>query len=153
MIIMKVLKFGGSSVGTPERIRIIGELIGKRSAAGENLSIVFSAFGGVTDDLIKSAELAARGKEKYRDVFEALRQRHLTAIQKLLKETTECAAQVEEHFEVLKNLLKGVFLVREASSRTMDYILSFGERNAAFIIASYFREIGHFISAVKVYIL
>ncbi len=139
---MKVLKFGGSSVATPERIKSIGSLIKERHKKGELLTIVFSAFGGVTDELIKTAHLASKGDESYLSVYDSLRERHTVAIQELLGSDEIASGQVIENFDVLKDLLKGVFLIREASLRTMDYILSFGERNSAYIISKYFEKIG-----------
>lgn len=139
---MKVLKFGGTSVATPDRIKGIGQLIKERSDAGEKLTIVFSAFGGVTDKLIEVAEAAASGDKGYLDLFGALEKRHHDACHDLLPPDDPCTKVIYENFKVFKDLLHGVFLVREASLRTMDYILSFGERNSANIIAAYFKSIG-----------
>jgi aspartokinase/homoserine dehydrogenase 1 len=141
---MKVLKFGGSSVATPERIKGIIEILRDYYSRGERFTVVFSAFGGVTDSLIKMSELAAKGDESYYDVFEEFRSRHETAIKALLGATLleQVLPEFENNNEVLKNLLYGVFLVREASSRTMDYVLSFGERSSAFIITHALRQNG-----------
>ena len=139
---MKVLKFGGTSVATPERIKDIGQLIKVRAEAGEQLTIVFSAFGGVTDDLIQVANTAASGDRAYLDLFEQIKNRHVAACESLLTPTDACNKDIDDNFKTFKDLLHGVFLVREASLRTMDYILSFGERNSACIIAAYFRSIG-----------
>ncbi len=140
---MIVLKFGGSSVATPERIKHIGTLIQPRISAGEKIAVVFSAFGGVTDSLISMAESAAKGKEEYTETLTAYRQRHDDALRALLgDEATTAAAQLEENHKNLEELLNGVFLVREASPRTMDYILSFGERNSCYIISAYFKHLG-----------
>lgn len=149
---MKVLKFGGSSVATADRIKQIADIIHPRISSGEKLTIVFSAFGGVTDQLILCAETAAKGREEYIAIFESIKERHLEAITELLEDNS-IAQACSDQLEVLKNLLKGVFLVREASPRTMDYILSFGERNSAFIIAEYFKKIGisaSFLDARKI---
>jgi len=127
---MKVLKFGGTSVATPDRIKGIGELISKRHQQGERLTIVFSAFGGVTDKLIEVATTAANGDDSYIELFEALKERHDLACQELLSSDDPSIKEIESNFAVFKDLLHGVFLVREASPRTMDYILSFGERNS-----------------------
>ena len=139
---MKVLKFGGSSVATPERIRSIGALIAKRYAKEEKLTIVFSAFGGVTDTLIECAKQAAQGKKEYIDTYDTLHKRHLDASNVLLGSDLETQKRLSNNFDILKDLLKGVHLVREASPRTMDYILSFGELNSSLILAAYFRKLG-----------
>ncbi|MBK7872388.1 MAG: bifunctional aspartate kinase/homoserine dehydrogenase I [Saprospiraceae bacterium] len=141
---MKVLKFGGSSVATPDRILGIAQILKDYYTQGEQFTVVFSAFGGVTDSLIKMARLAADGDESYFAYFEAFSQRHLDAIKDLLTPSYLEGAlpELENNHEVLKNLLYGIFLVREISSRTMDYVLSFGERNSAYIISHVLRQNG-----------
>ncbi|NBC06069.1 MAG: bifunctional aspartate kinase/homoserine dehydrogenase I [Bacteroidetes bacterium] len=141
---MKVLKFGGSSVAEPERIRIIVDILKGYYTKGEKFTVVFSAFGGVTDMLIEMGNLAAKGDEAYQEKFDAFRQRHIDAVDELLKGEYKAMVlpEMERSNEVLKNLLYGIFLVREASKRTMDYVLSFGERNSAFIISHVLRQSG-----------
>lgn len=141
---MKVLKFGGSSVGTPERILSIVSILKTYYERGDKFTVVFSAFGGVTDSLIEMAHLASEGDPKYQDVFESFSKRHFDAIEKLLSGPLkqEIKDELYKNHEVLKNLLAGVFLVREASKRTMDYVLSFGERNSAFIISYVLQQHG-----------
>ncbi len=141
---MKVLKFGGSSVGTPDRIQRIIDILKTYYSEGEKFTVVFSAFGGITDLLISMSELAAAGDDRYQEQFEQFSRRYLEAARILLNEEyqEQVIAHLETNHEVLKNLLYGVFLVREASSRTMDYVLSFGERNAAFLISVALRQNG-----------
>lgn len=141
---MKVLKFGGSSVAKPERIRSIVDILKSYYAEGEHFTVVFSAFGGVTDMLIKMSEMAAKGQEEYQELFDEFSERHNLAVQELLAEEyqNEVLPQLNRNHEVLRNLLHGIFLVREASPRTMDYVLSFGERNSAFIISYVLRQAG-----------
>lgn len=141
---MKVLKFGGSSVAAPERIKGIVQILKDYYSRGEQFTVVFSAFGGVTDSLINMSELAAKGKESYYDHFEAFRTRHEEAIKDLLEgsQLEQILPEFENNNEVLKNILYGIFLVREASPRTMDYVLSFGERSSAFIITHALRQHG-----------
>ena len=141
---MKVLKFGGSSVAKPERIRSIVDILKSYYAEGEHFTVVFSAFGGVTDMLIKMSEMAAKGQEEYQELFDEFSERHNLVVQELLAEEyqNEVLPQLNRNHEVLRNLLHGIFLVREASPRTMDYVLSFGERNSAFIISYVLRQAG-----------
>ncbi len=142
---MKVLKFGGSSVAKPERIRGIVNILKDYYASGDHFTVVFSAFGGVTDALIEMSRLAAAGDDTYGAAFQAFADRHQEAIRELLPAGAlqkETAAQMRKSHDVLKNLLYGIFLVREASSRTMDYVLSFGERSSAFIIAQTLQQAG-----------
>jgi len=152
---MNILKFGGTSVAEPARIMHIGALLTARINQGENLSIVCSAFSKVTDSLIKMGELAAKGNDEYLKVHQQFVDRHENTLQKLVSKDayTQAKKTLDENHDTLKQLLKGVYLVREASLRTMDYILSFGERNSCFIIAEYFKEIGlkaAFLDARKV---
>jgi len=141
---MKVLKFGGSSVAKPERIKGIVEILKKYYTQGEKFTVVFSAFGGVTDSLIEMSKLAAKGDETYLEKFQIFTDRHTKAVKELVSEerANEILPVLLENHEVLKNLLRGVFLIREASGRTMDYVLSFGERNSAFIISHTLKEYG-----------
>jgi len=135
---MKVLKFGGSSVGKPERIKQIVEILKTYQERGEKFTIVCSAFGGVTDSLIAMATKAANADESYLELFEAFSKRHIQAAKELLKTDTEKAVLkgLKENHKTLKDILHGIFLVREASLRTMDYVLSFGERTSNYIIAN-----------------
>lgn len=141
---MKVLKFGGSSVAKPERIAGVVKILKAYYSRGEQFTVVFSAFGGVTDSLIEMAHLAADGNEQYLEKFEVFSQRHIETVNALLhgEHLNRVLPELENNHEVLRNLLHGVFLVREASLRTMDYILSFGERSSAFIIAHVMRQEG-----------
>ncbi|MBC6995835.1 bifunctional aspartate kinase/homoserine dehydrogenase I [Neolewinella lacunae] len=143
---MKVLKFGGSSVAKPDRIRGIINILKDYYAAGDHFTVVFSAFGGVTDGLIEMSRLAAAGDDRYGAAFQEFADRHQDAIAELLPEGSmlrlETSAQLRKSHEVLKNLLYGIFLVREASSRTMDYVLSFGERSSSYIIAQALQHAG-----------
>ncbi len=134
---MKVLKFGGSSVAKPERIRQIVEILKKYYSRGDKFTVVFSAFGGITDSLISMSELAAKGDEKYKEPLKEFKERHIAAAKELLQGDylDKALPDLEENHQSLENLLQGIFLVREASPRTMDYVLSFGERNSAYIIS------------------
>ena len=142
---MKVLKFGGSSVGTPERIQGLVDILKSYHRRGERYAVVFSAFSGVTDALLSMGSKAAAGDVSYREIFEAVHQRHIQAAEVLLNAVQirqEALVEIERNFDVLGNLLHGVFLVREASLRTIDHIISFGERNSAFLISLVMRQAG-----------
>lgn len=152
---MKILKFGGSSVAKPERIKSIVEILKSYYAAGERFAVVFSAFGGVTDQLIEMSRLAQDADKSYLDLFNEFSERHRAAVKELLNENVQgnVLKELEENHEVLKNLLHGILLVREASTRTMDYVLSFGERNSSFIISHVLRQHGldaHYLDARKI---
>ncbi len=153
---MKVLKFGGSSVAKPERIKSIAAILKDYYKRGEKFTVVFSAFGGVTDYLIKMSSSAADGNENYIEHFNSFSKRHFDCVNDLFEEGEQknnILTELKENHEVLKGLLKGIFLVREASPRTMDYVLSFGERNSNFIISHYLRREGintNYLDARKV---
>ncbi|MCF8247551.1 MAG: bifunctional aspartate kinase/homoserine dehydrogenase I [Saprospiraceae bacterium] len=152
---MKVLKFGGSSVGTPERINGLIEILKSYYSRGDHFTVVFSAFSGVTDSLLDMSSKAAAGDEGWRASFEGFAKRHQDAIAELVsgKEQAQIAADMERSHQSLANMLSGIFLVREASPRMMDYVVSFGERSSSFIIAAALRQAGipaSFLDARKV---
>ncbi len=137
---MKVLKFGGSSVASPERIKHILSILSPRVYTGEKLTLVFSAFGGVTDQLIKTVEEASVGNEAYLTSLADCKKRHFEAIAELFE--GQALSNIEENikalFAKLDNILNGVFLLKEVSDRSYDYVMSFGERLSNTIIAHYF---------------
>src|SRR6267154_333559 len=139
---MKILKFGGSSAATPERIKSIIEIA--KPYLKEEVAFVFSAFGGVTDQLIQLSQLALEGKLEYKQKLEQLEKRHLDAVRELTKISTQSGilAQVKVQINELEDVLHGIFLVKERTPRTLDYIMSFGERLSAFIICEAFKDSG-----------
>lgn len=139
---MKVLKFGGSSVATASRIRSVIDII--RPYLKEEVAVVFSAFGGVTDELIEISRLALEGDQQYRQKADALEKRHLDAVRELVSvhKQSGILAQVKIKMNELEDVLHGVFLVKERTARTLDYIMSFGERLSAFIIAEAMKDSG-----------
>ncbi len=139
---MKILKFGGSSVSTPSRIRSVIEIIKPR--LNSEIALVFSAFGGVTDQLIQVSALALEGNAAYKDKLLELQKRHLEAVRELtsVQYQGSVLAQVKIRINELEDVLHGVYLVRERTPRTLDYIMSFGERLSAYIIAEALKDRG-----------
>jgi len=139
---MKILKFGGSSAATPERIKSIIEIV--KPHLQHDIALVFSAFGGVTDQLIQLSQLALEGNLEYKQKLEQLEKRHLDAVRELTKVSTQSGilAQVKVQINELEDVLHGIFLVKERTLRTLDYIMSFGERLSAFIICEAFKDKG-----------
>lgn len=140
---MKVLKFGGSSVASAERILSVLEIVKQEIKAGP-VAIVVSAFGGATDELIGMSMDASKGDQNYQLRFEAFELRHRQTLDDLIQ-SNERARVVEYFSNVLQELhdvLHGVFLVRECTARTLDLIMSFGERLSAFIISQAFNSRG-----------
>ena len=139
---MKILKFGGSSVATPARIQAVINII--KPYLGSEVSVVFSAFGGVTDDLIGISKLALEGNQEYKQKLEQLQKRHLEAVRELIgvQKQSSILAQVKIKINELEDVLHGVYLVKERTPRTLDYIMSFGERLSAYIISEVMKDNG-----------
>jgi len=139
---MKVLKFGGSSVATPARIQAVIDIV--KPYLQDKTAIVFSAFGGVTDQLIQISQMAWSGDLAYKQKLEAVEKRHLDAVRELLsiQKQSSILAQVKIRMNELEDVLNGVYLVKERTPRTLDYIMSFGERLSAYIIAQAFKDRG-----------
>ncbi len=140
---LHILKFGGTSVGKPESIRVINKIVNERLAGGRRAILVVSAFSGVTNQLVRISDLAVKRDAAYQDELELLRARHKEMIAALLSKK---AKQTEEAIAPLLNelseIIHGAFLLRECSPRTRDFILSFGERLSASIIAGFLAEEG-----------
>ena len=129
---MIVMKFGGSSVRDAERIRYVTDLI-RRSLPKQPI-IVCSALGSTTDDLIAAGKAALGGVVN----IDVLRSRHLETAQAL----EIPGAEVEVLFAQLRDLLKGISLLQEMSKKTLDHLLSFGERLAVRIVAPFLNRAG-----------
>jgi bifunctional aspartokinase / homoserine dehydrogenase 1 len=139
---MKILKFGGSSVATPARIESVIEIL--KPYLSSEVAVVFSAFGGVTDNLIQVSKLALEGSPEYKQKIEALETRHLNAVRELIgvQKQSSILAQVKIKINELEDVLHGVYLVKERTPRTLDYIMSFGERLSAYIVAEAMKDRG-----------
>lgn len=137
---MRVLKFGGSSVATAQRIQSVIEIIKPYQQNG--VAVVFSAFGGVTDSLIEISQLALQGDTNYRSKLGQLEKRHLEVVRELLsvQKQGSILAQVKIKINELEDVLHGVYLVKERTARTLDYIMSFGERLSAYIISEAMKD-------------
>ena len=149
---MNILKFGGTSVKDEVNIKKVIDILLKRK---DNFSVVFSAMGGVTDTLIEISNQAASRNDKYLASFKALKKRHYGVAKAILnKKNYDKAKEALNYTHTnLKKILAGVYILGEVSPRTMDYIVSFGERTSAFIIASALSQRGKkssFLDARKV---
>lgn len=139
---MKVLKFGGTSVGTPAAIRQVVAIV-RRTLERGPAAVVVSAFAGVTNGLLALAAAAAGRDAAWEAAFERLRERHLAAARELAGASAEeLAARLGGLFAELHELLRGVFLLREASARALDGIASYGERASAEVVAAAFAAAG-----------
>ena len=139
---MKILKFGGSSLASAERIRGVVSIVNEGLADSPS-AVVVSALGGVTDDLIATSAAAAGG-DGYGELMEAIRTRHHAAATELLTgdEAEKISAHVDGVMDELGQVLHGISLVGECTARTRDLVLSCGERLSAQLVAAALRESG-----------
>ena len=139
---MHILKFGGSSLATPERIKLVSKTIQQYLESDKVIS-VFSAFGGVTNDLLKMAELAAREDLSYKELLEKNESRHLEAVRELIPVASQSSvlSQVKNQFNRLETLYEGVYLLNELSDKTRHVISGFGETLSSLIISEYFKSL------------
>lgn len=132
---MKVMKFGGSSIGSAQNILKVKDIIAAEKGA---LVIVISAFGGITDKLLTTSELAASGNINYAALFAEITETHTTIIEDLhltKDKKAELSGKINVLIEELSNIFKGVFLINDLSLRTADKIASYGERMSTLIMS------------------
>ena len=141
---MKILKFGGSSIKSTERVQQMINIVTTTMASVDKMAVVVSAFGGVTDDLIRISRLAASGDESYISELSVLETRHLDTAKALtnIGNQSSILANVKLLFNELEDVLHGVSLIKELTKKSLDFILSFGERLSAYIITEAFKEKG-----------
>ncbi len=134
---MKVMKFGGTSVGSAENINKIIEII-RSAVAADSCAVVLSAMQGTTDDLIKAGRTAERGDDGYIEIISDIRERHTKAVAKLFagEPHVRILDFLESTINELESLCEGVRLVGELSAKTLDRILSFGELVSSRIVAA-----------------
>lgn len=138
-----IMKFGGTSVGTPDAIR---KVIGIVSSSKDPVAgIVVSAFANVTNLLIQATDLASSGDKTYSHVFLALADRHITTVHDListpfLREAT--MEKIEQWLSELESIMQGIFLLKESTPKILDTILGYGELFSAYIIAQTFIDNG-----------
>ena len=133
---MKVLKFGGTSVGSVNSILSVKKIV---EAVEEPVIVVVSAFGGITDKLLTTSLLAAKGDVSYEKELSEIISRHLDIIEGVISDN-ECRVYVQkkamELLDELSNILKGVYLINDLSPKTSDTIVSYGERLSSMIVAN-----------------
>lgn len=140
---MIVMKFGGTSVGTPARITNCAEIVLER--ADQQPLVVVSALSGITDELIGAAKNALTGEVEA--PFRAVRVRHLEMLEELGLPMTLVTGELVR----LHELLSGISLVKELTPRTLDFVMSFGEQMSAKIMAAVIRKIGGQAEAIASY--
>lgn len=133
---MKVLKFGGTSVGSVESIRQIQHIISQQT---DDCIVVVSALGGITDQLLKAARMALQSGEAYMEVYQQIRQRHLDMVNTLIDNATVrqmLLHELEGILDELRSILFGVHLVCDLSEKTEAAIVSYGERMSSRIVTA-----------------
>ena len=125
---MKVLKFGGSSVGSAESIEKVVEII-KSAAAKDSCAVVLSAMQFTTDALIAAGKSAENGDDIFRAKIRDIETKHLETVRLLIRESARESISdfIENRINELKSICEGVFLLGELSPRTLDRIVSLGE--------------------------
>ncbi len=134
---MKVLKFGGTSVGTVENIKTLLELV-KVERTNANPIVVLSAMSGVTNLLLEMAELAENG-ESFQEQLKSIEKKHFDAIKLMLPAAAQnpILTKLKIYFNDLEDALQAVASLKELSLRTKDYIVSFGERCSNLMVSHF----------------
>lgn len=135
---MKVLKFGGTSVGSVESILSLKAIV-EKEAQKQPIIVVVSALGGITDKLIATSLLAQRGDEAWKDEFQAMVERHHKMIDTIItdpRKREQLFNIVDSLFEQLRSIYFGVYLIHDLSKKTQDAIVSYGERLSSNIVAT-----------------
>src|SRR3989344_4541243 len=141
---LKILKFGGTSMGSAEAMQQVISIVRKPQRDARVAAVVVSAMSGVTDSLIKIARLAAAQDNSYKQLLAELEKRHLRTVHALVrrKRRAEAEKTVKALLGYLKEIVTGIWLVRELSPGALDYIMSYGERLSAHILTHAMRDKG-----------
>ena len=139
---MKVLKFGGTSVANAQNITLVKNIVS--SSDNDKNIVVVSALGGITDLLLKAAELAALQDDTYKSFLKDIEERHLQTIKELIPIASQSRilSKVKSELNALETLLEGAFLIGESTPKLSDKIVSYGELLSSYIIGEFFKEQG-----------
>ena len=132
----KVLKFGGTSVGSVESILSVKRIVEAQTAP---VIVVVSALGGITDKLIRTSQLAVEGDVSYLKAYQEMVERHEQMIEAVIPEGSkreELLTTVHGLLEELRSIYQGVYLIRDLSPKTQAAIVSYGERMSSPIVAA-----------------
>ncbi len=131
---MKVMKFGGTSVGSVNSILSVKKIV---ESAEEPVVVVVSALGGITDKMIATSRLAAVGDSAYENEFREIVYRHVEMVKEVIpagERQTELQRRVGELLNELKDIYQGIYLIKDLSPKTADTIVSYGERLSSLIV-------------------
>ena len=135
---MKVMKFGGTSVGSVKSILSLKKIV-ETEARTQPVVVVVSALDGITDRLIATSQMAKQGDDRYREEFDAMVTRHHQMIEAIItddKKRIDLFNNVDQLFDQLKSIYYGVYLIHDLSKKTEDTIVSYGERLSSHIVAA-----------------
>ncbi len=135
---MKVLKFGGTSVGSVKSILSLKHIV-ENEARKQPVIVVVSALGGITDKLLATSQLALKGDEHWKDEYESMVNRHHKMIDTIITDPSSrenLFNTVDALFEQLRSIYFGVFLIHDLSLKTQNAIVSYGERLSSNIVAT-----------------
>ncbi len=139
---MKVMKFGGTSVGSAKSILSLKKIV-ETEARTQPVIVVVSALDGITDKLIATSQMAKNGDDHYREEFDAMVKRHHQMIDTIItddKKRIDLFNNVDQLFDQLKSIFYGVYLIHDLSEKTQDAIESYGERLSSHIVAAMFKN-------------
>ncbi|MEM7486686.1 MAG: bifunctional aspartate kinase/homoserine dehydrogenase I [Bacteroidota bacterium] len=139
---MKVLKFGGTSVANPKNINRVKTIV--QNEVSDKIAVVVSAFGGVTDLLLHTSQLASNQDLTFKEGLKKIEDRHMETIKELIPVNAQSAilSKVKSDLNILETLLEGSFLIGELTPKLSDKIVSYGELLSSFIIAEFFKTAG-----------
>lgn len=131
---MKVMKFGGTSVGSVKSILSVKNII---ESVNEPIIVVVSALGGITDKLINTSKIAAKGDPSYEGEFREIVYRHVEMIKEVIptgEKQANLQRRVGELLNELKDIFQGIYLIKDLSPKTSNTIVSYGERLSSIIV-------------------
>ena len=137
---MKVMKFGGTSVGSVNSILSVKKIV---EAAEEPVIVIVSALGGVTDQLINTSKMASAGDSRYEGEFREIVFRHVEMIKAVIpsgEKQQDLQRRVGELLNELKDIFQGIYLIKDLSPKTSDMIVSYGERLSSIIVAALIQD-------------
>lgn len=133
---MKVLKFGGTSVGSVNSMSSVKKIV---EAIDEKVIVVVSALGGITDKLINTSKMATAGDSAYEKEMKEIVNRHIEMVYTVIpagKQREILLDQVNELLSELKDIFQGIYLIRDLSPKTSATIVSYGERLSSIIVTA-----------------
>lgn len=132
---MKVLKFGGTSVGTPESLRCVKSIVENQT---EPCIVTVSALGGITNRLIECGNRAGSADPVYNDIIQEIRSRHFSVIEEVTtpESVAECKRKVGELLDEMQMVCNAIALLRELTPRSLDLLVSYGERMSCIIVST-----------------